>query len=68
MSETSPPYPSAQCPTCQRYHSAALEPGDSMVVVCGCGKLLKIERGNGTSLVVREQARLSDPVGPEVVE
>jgi hypothetical protein len=67
MTNEPPPYPAAQCPSCSRWHSAALEPGNSTMTLCGCGKLLKLERGNGTSLVATEQARVPQP-GPPITE
>jgi hypothetical protein len=66
MTDQAPAYPAAQCPTCHRWHSQALEEGMSTTLVCGCGKLLKLERGvGGSSLVVTEQAQLPRPVAPE---
>jgi hypothetical protein len=55
MSNTDQPWPTADCPTCHTKHSVALEEGMSTTQLCNCGKLLKIERGPGTQLVVIEQ-------------
>ena len=51
-----PALPTTFCPTCRKAHSAALSPNQFVMVLCDCGKLLKIQRGNGNSLVVAEQA------------
>jgi len=59
MSQPEPPnYPKAVCPTCRREHNVALPetPGATITTLCGCGKVLLIERGNSASqLVVKEQ-------------
>ena len=66
MTEEAPPYPSAQCPTCHRHHSAALMPGETTTVLCDCGKLLKIEKAAvGITLVVTEQWNPLVPVLPD---
>lgn len=57
--------PQADCPTCHRKHSMALEENNSTTLLCGCGKLLKIERGPGTQLVVIEQIQPFPAVVPE---
>jgi transcription elongation factor Elf1 len=47
----------ATCPTCHKEHFVNLATNTSITITCdGCGKILRIERGNGTSVVVREQA------------
>ena len=61
-----PPYPAAQCPTCHRWHSAALEPGETTTILCDCSKLLKIEKAQeGNTLVVREQVQPLVMVDPD---
>jgi hypothetical protein len=58
MSQPEPNFPRAVCPTCRREHAVTLaeEPGSQVTTMCGCGKVLLIERGNTpSSMVVREQ-------------
>lgn len=56
MSEAPPAYPAAQCPTCRREHSSALQPGETTTILCDCGKLLKLEKAaQGNTIVVTEQ-------------
>lgn len=58
MSDDPPPFPYADCPTCHRHHSAALAPGQSITMLCDCGKLLKVQRAEqGSTLVVTEQVQ-----------
>lgn len=66
MTEEAPAYPSADCPTCHRHHSAALLPGMATTTLCECGKLLRIERAAiGNTLVVTEQVVPFTAASPE---
>lgn len=62
-----PAYPAAQCPTCHRWHSAAIEPGETTTILCDCSKLLLIEKATeGNTMVVREQIQQVVAVDPDV--
>lgn len=66
MTDEAPPFPAANCPTCHRWHSAAIMPGESTTILCACGKLLKIEKAMvGNSIVVTEQVQPLRPISPE---
>jgi hypothetical protein len=66
MTEEAPAYPYADCPTCHRHHSAALQPGETTKILCDCGKLLLIEKSAyGNNLVVREQIQPLVGISPD---